>query len=53
MIDQDILVARMVKGLRDGAVELPPDVTQKIIEAFEKEENKMAKMQLKDNLDNI
>ncbi len=53
MIDQDILLARVVKGLRDGAVELPPDVTQKIVEAYEKESDGTARMQLKAILDNI
>ena len=35
MFDNDKLIERLVKGMRDGAIELPPDVTKKLTEAYD------------------
>jgi len=53
MIDKEALINRLVKGMRDGAVDLPPDVTTKLEEAYSKETDDIPKMQFKAILDNI
>lgn len=53
MIDNEALINRLVKGMRDSVIELPPDVTVKIKEAYEIEESGIAKMSLKAILENI
>jgi fumarate hydratase subunit alpha len=53
MLDKEALINRLVKGMRDGVIELPPDVTVKIEEGYNNETSEIAKMQLKAILDNI
>jgi len=53
MFDQEALITRLVIGMRDGVTKLPPDVVRKIEEAHEREESKVARMQLKAILENI
>ena len=53
MLDQNMLINSLVKGMRDGAIELPPDVTNKLARAYEEETEEIARMQLRAILDNI
>jgi len=53
MLDQQMLVERLAKAMRDGVIELPSDVTKRIEEAYEKEESEIARMQLKAIIDNV
>ena len=53
MLNKEALIDRMVKGMRDGAIELPPDVTKKLEEAYSKETDDIPKMQFRAILDNI
>ncbi len=53
MLDQEILINSLVKGMRDGVIELPADVTKKLEEAYANECSETGKMQLRAILDNI
>jgi len=53
MLDQNKLIDTMAKAMRDGVIELPPDVIARIKEFYEKETSEIGKMQLKAILDNI
>ena len=53
MIDTDVLVDKMVEGLRRGATVLPKDVVAKIKGAYRDETSETAKMQLGAILENI
>jgi len=53
MLDRNIIIERMVKGLRDGVIELPSDVKKKLEEAYEGETDEIARMQCKAILENI
>jgi len=53
MLDQEQLIDRLVKGMRDGVIELPEDVTQKLQEYLQREDSGIAKQQLSAILDNI
>ncbi|MDO9536814.1 MAG: fumarate hydratase [Thermoplasmata archaeon] len=53
MLDEKMLIARLIKGMRDGAIELPADVTSKLKDAYSKETGDIPKMQFKAILDNI
>ncbi len=53
MPDEQKLIDTMARALRDGVIELPPDVTGKLKEYYGKETSEIAKMQLKAILDNI
>ena len=53
MLHEATLVDRLSKGMRDGVIELPSDVTKKIEEAYENETSDVAKMQLAAILKNI
>ena len=53
MFDKEKFVTRLIKGMRDGTVGLPTDVTKKLEEAYQIEDSDIAKMQLKAILDNI
>jgi len=53
MFDREKFIGAAVKGLRDGVIELPPDVTERIRTAYENETSETGRMQLKAILDNI
>ncbi len=53
MFDEEKVLKALVKGMRDGVIELPPDVHEKIKEAHAKETNETAKNQLEAILTNI
>ncbi len=53
MFDEEKVLKALVKGMRDGVIELPLDVHEKIKEAHAKETNETAKNQLEAILTNI
>jgi fumarate hydratase subunit alpha len=53
MLDQDRLVDTMARAMRDGVVELPPDVTAKLEEYLGKETSETGRMQLGAILEDI
>ncbi|MCK5039097.1 MAG: fumarate hydratase, partial [Thermoplasmata archaeon] len=53
MFDENKILEALVKGMRDGVIELPPDVLKKIEEAHARETNETAKNQLEAILTNI
>ena len=53
MFNREKFIDAAVKGLRDGVIELPPDVTERIRTAYENETGETARMQLKAILDDI
>ncbi len=53
MFDEEKILEALVKGMRDGVIELPPDVLKKLEEAHEKETNETARNQLGAILKNI
>ncbi|MBA3044829.1 MAG: fumarate hydratase [Candidatus Thermoplasmatota archaeon] len=53
MIDEETLINKLVKGMRDGAIELPADVTLKLESSYQSETDDIPKMQFKAILDNI
>ncbi len=53
MFDKEKILEALVKGMRDGVIELPQDVLKKLEEAHAKETNETAKNQLEAILKNI
>ncbi len=53
MIDTEALADRLVKGLRDGVIELPEDVKHRLEEAIDQESDELAKTQLRTILENV
>ena len=53
MLDNEKLIDKLVKGMRDGAIELPADVTNKLAEAYNIETEDLSNMQMKAILYNV
>ncbi|HID73879.1 MAG TPA: fumarate hydratase [Thermoplasmata archaeon] len=53
MFDREAFIGALVRGMRDGAIELPPDVRERLEVGHEAEKSEIARMQLRAILDNV